>query len=284
MTGSVYTFFVAGWHYVPGPYVSKIHVDPGRISKENVVKACKMFEYDCLMFEPRICRTCLFPKPARSKHCSLCKMCVAKSDHHFQICFYGTYIILCIFCGIAKNMKLSSALVKNPITGMKRLFIALVGIVILVFLGYQFYLIFSGFTSNESSKWSEVEEIIMDEELWVYESEIEPKSNDNNDNNNKSRKKKKNNDNVNKKDIGIEEKERKVNNNIIIKGNKTYWIKPNNLRNRQNNQNSNNKITSEGSNANSSNSANMKSISEVKNIYDKGKWNNLLEVLFPPSL
>ncbi|RHZ48834.1 hypothetical protein Glove_541g22 [Diversispora epigaea] len=365
MTGSVYTFFVAGWHYVPGPYVSKIHIyiipliiaftylsfiiacysDPGRIAKENVVKACKMFEYDFLIFEPRKCRTCLFPKPARSKHCSLCKMCVAKSDHHcawinncvglknyryfilflysiMQICFYGTYIILCIFCGIAKNMNLSSALVKNPKTGVKSkvsyhqmalllihhesflgilgIFIVLVGIVISVFLGYQFYLIFSGFTSNESLKWSDVEELIMDEELWVYDRKIEPKSNDDN---NKSRKKKNNNDNVNKKDISIEGKEKKLNNNNI-RGIKTYWIKPNNLRNRQNNQNSNNEI-SERSDANnehqqllssttttsSSSPSNefrfgkqVKSISEVKNIYDKGKWKNLLEVLFPPSL
>jgi hypothetical protein len=41
------------------------------------------YPFDHILYHPgNICRTCELPKPARSKHCSLCKTCVARSDHH----------------------------------------------------------------------------------------------------------------------------------------------------------------------------------------------------------
>jgi palmitoyltransferase ZDHHC4 len=41
------------------------------------------YPYDYTLYQPNmICRTCEFAKPARSKHCSLCRACIARSDHH----------------------------------------------------------------------------------------------------------------------------------------------------------------------------------------------------------
>ncbi|RMZ90107.1 hypothetical protein DV736_g2669, partial [Chaetothyriales sp. CBS 134916] len=46
-------------------------------------RAMLAYPYDYLLFHPGyFCTTCRVPKPARSKHCSLCKACIQKSDHH----------------------------------------------------------------------------------------------------------------------------------------------------------------------------------------------------------
>ncbi|ORZ40651.1 DHHC palmitoyltransferase-domain-containing protein [Catenaria anguillulae PL171] len=58
--------------------------DPGRISDKDQAEAWgKVWPCDnILYFDGHECRTCLFEKPARSKHCSLCKACIARNDHH----------------------------------------------------------------------------------------------------------------------------------------------------------------------------------------------------------
>jgi palmitoyltransferase len=58
-------------------------VTKSEITLENHAQHMRKYPYDKVIFHPgSTCRTCLFLKPARSKHCSLCKACVARSDHH----------------------------------------------------------------------------------------------------------------------------------------------------------------------------------------------------------
>ncbi len=57
--------------------------DPGYITPANHSRQMALYPYDFMVFQPgQECHTCHLLKPARSKHCSICKCCIAKLDHH----------------------------------------------------------------------------------------------------------------------------------------------------------------------------------------------------------
>ncbi|XP_072273626.1 palmitoyltransferase ZDHHC4 [Pyxicephalus adspersus] len=57
--------------------------DPGTVTKNNEAFCTQMYEYDNIMFHGgRKCQTCHLMKPARSKHCGVCGICVQRFDHH----------------------------------------------------------------------------------------------------------------------------------------------------------------------------------------------------------
>lgn len=74
---------------VPPPYIFTYLCQvssPGSahlISTDNIHDQLRQYPYDFILYHPyNVCKTCAFPKPARSKHCSLCGTCVARCDHH----------------------------------------------------------------------------------------------------------------------------------------------------------------------------------------------------------
>ncbi|KAG0645995.1 Palmitoyltransferase SWF1 [Hyphodiscus hymeniophilus] len=57
--------------------------DPGYITPANHSHKMTLYPYDFTVFYPgQACHTCHLLKPARSKHCSICKHCISKMDHH----------------------------------------------------------------------------------------------------------------------------------------------------------------------------------------------------------
>lgn len=65
-------------------YYKTCTVDPGIITKSNAYKYKKKYAAyaEGGLFRSENCATCVTPKPARSKHCKICDVCVSKLDHH----------------------------------------------------------------------------------------------------------------------------------------------------------------------------------------------------------
>lgn len=131
-----YTVFVAyGYPHMPNRFVSSWHkytgfaiflicvstwwkacsTDPGAVTEENVEALVEMFPYDERLFSEGVCRTCRTKKPARSKHCPLCGICVARFDHHciwINNCvgignhkwFLGFLFWHCVICSYGSGM------------------------------------------------------------------------------------------------------------------------------------------------------------------------------------
>ncbi|KAK4391816.1 putative protein S-acyltransferase 17 [Sesamum angolense] len=146
--GTYYFIATSSFNYIPGYYLSGVHrytsflavgvgilfflltsfSDPGVVNSANVSQYLSAYPYDNIIFSEKECSTCKIPKPARSKHCSICGRCVARFDHHcawmnncigerntryfmafilwhFLICIYGLIALALVLAGRMKELQ-----------------------------------------------------------------------------------------------------------------------------------------------------------------------------------
>ncbi|KAJ8098808.1 DHHC palmitoyltransferase-domain-containing protein [Lipomyces tetrasporus] len=231
LTVALVFFFKDAWRYITNPIHRLLipplalqpyfylylcaFTDPGTITQSNVSRMLDLFPYDDIIFYPDMppCRTCHTPKPARSKHCSVCKRCVARMDHHCAwinncvgyynyryflgfivsnliVLVYGSYLTFSVLYmeymrqyfpeGYEKAPKYFWAdypkwirLVhsQNWTAAVSSLFMiaTLVCPLVVAFLAQHILFIHQGVTTNESEKWGEVEWIVNNGMLYIYE-------------------------------------------------------------------------------------------------------------------
>jgi len=161
VTAGATVYISQGWERIAagGKYVHPIHAitsplmilftyfcfyiacvsNPGKVNKDNVKEIQKRYPYDGLLFLRKECPTCKLEKPARSKHCSLCKACVSRFDHHCawinncvgennlkyfwnflfvtsMLCFYVSYILFMLFLQIIDEKNLYNLRLIDPST------------------------------------------------------------------------------------------------------------------------------------------------------------------------
>lgn len=200
---STHKFWVPGVVILPYVLLYKCVVTKPFITPENHEEEMKRYPYDCVLFHPgHRCPTCDFPKPARSKHCSFCRACVSRHDHHcvwlmncvgannyvYFLSLLLSLSVLLIYGSLLGYSLLGQTLQQlvppdlqatmkgwtmyfnvwaiviaaDPKIGTVSLLMLMTAPLAAAFLAYHTYLIWAGMTTNESAKWSDWKEDVAD--------------------------------------------------------------------------------------------------------------------------
>lgn len=142
------------------------------------------YDYDYILYYPNVqCRTCHIEKPARSRHCNLCRECVLVADHHcvwvnncigkgnYQF-FYAFLVVNVISLSYGFLRVLWISVMKDPSMVVYPrsilIFTILCGtfaIICGVFTYLQLQLVNDGMTTGEKDKWYTIQQIMREGNL-----------------------------------------------------------------------------------------------------------------------
>jgi len=189
---------------VPLPYAFTylcITSTAGIITTANHTEHMRNYPYDHTLYHPgQLCRTCRWVKPARSKHCSICRACIGRYDHHcvwinncvtkdnlpwflallcslVLVLLYGSFLAHLLLSPQIKAAnqvspsrsfltRLSIVLAQNPGVGSVGLLAILSSPLAMGLLSYHIYLIWAGTTTNETQKWGDLKLDMTDGVVW----------------------------------------------------------------------------------------------------------------------
>ncbi|CAI5755715.1 unnamed protein product [Candida verbasci] len=164
-----------------------IFTNPGETKDEKLMKTYPYHPNSLIFFNGQVCHTCNLVKPARSKHCSVCNSCFLLFDHHciwvnnciglrnykFFLMFLFTNIAMLTYGGyICFNILYSQTSIShfwnlitrtdeaNKVTGTFLLLCCIFTLLASAFTILNLRYIYLGVTTNEVSKWENINYLI----------------------------------------------------------------------------------------------------------------------------
>lgn len=194
---SAHKFFIRCCYSLPFAALARLYFsDPGKVTKANHHKEVTRFPYDDIIYTPNTeCRTCLFDKPARSKHCSVCKCCVAMQDHHciwvnncvglknyryfalflavnIFVFAYGFILLAIALYGSVRSVNGFWELVRQGISQRTAVCLFILCCALLPLVTFFAFLhlryVWGGVTTNEADKWDDIQGLIPERMLYYY--------------------------------------------------------------------------------------------------------------------